>query len=103
MVAILILLFLTDIGLGFVVWNLLRKLETADDDFEEMEKQYTETQKVIQLMDEKIQNSMEKMKSLDRIGAFQADDETGYVFKEMYSIIEELDKYYGETKEEPIN
>jgi peptidoglycan hydrolase CwlO-like protein len=103
MVTILILLFLTDIGLGFVVWNLLRKLETADDDFEEMEKQYTETQKVIQLMDEKIQNSMEKMKSLDRIGAFQADDETGYVFKEMYSIIEELDKYYGETKEEPIN
>jgi len=103
MVTILILLFLTDVGLGFVVWNLLRKLETADDDFEEMEKQYTETQKVIQLMDEKIQNSMEKMKSLDRIGAFQADDETGYVFKEMYSIIEELDKYYGETKEEPIN
>jgi len=103
MVTILILLFLTDIGLGFVVWNLLRKLETADDDFEEMEKQYTESQKVIQLMDEKIQNSMEKMKSLDRIGAFQADDETGYVFKEMYSIIEELDKYYGETKEEPIN
>jgi len=103
MVTILILLFLTDIGLGFVVWNLLRKLETADDDFEEMEKQYTETQKVIQLMDEKIQNSMEKMKSLDRIGAFRADDETGYVFKEMYSIIEELDKYYGETKEEPIN
>jgi len=103
MVTILILLFLTDIGLGFFVWNLLRKLEMADDDFEEMEKQYTETQKVIQLMDEKIQNSMEKMKSLDRIGAFQADDETGYVFKEMYSIIEELDKYYGETKEEPIN
>ena len=100
MVTILILLLLTDIGLGFFVWNLLRKLETADDNFNEMEKQYDESQKVIQFMDEKIQNAMERMKSIDRIGSFEANDETGYVFREMYSIIEELDMYYGEKTEE---
>lgn len=100
MVTILILLLLTDIGLGFFVWNLLRKLETADDNFDEMEKQYNESQKVIQFMDEKIQNAMERMKSIDRIGSFEANDETGYVFREMYSIIEELDMYYGEKTEE---
>jgi hypothetical protein len=100
MVTILILLLLTDIGLGFFVWNLLRKLETADDNFDEMEKQYDESQKVIQFMDEKIQNAMERMKSIDKIGSFEANDETGYVFREMYSIIEELDMYYGEKTEE---
>jgi hypothetical protein len=100
MVTILILLLLTDIGLGFFVWNLLRKLETADDNFDEMETQYNESQKVIQFMDEKIQNAMERMKSIDRIGSFEANDETGYVFREMYSIIEELDMYYGEKTEE---
>jgi hypothetical protein len=100
MVTILILLLLTDIGLGFFVWNLLRKLETADDNFDEMEKQYNESQKVIQFMDEKIQNAMERMKSIDKIGSFEANDETGYVFREMYSIIEELDMYYGEKTEE---
>jgi exonuclease VII small subunit len=100
MVTILILLLLTDIGLGFFVWNLLRKLETADDNFDEMEKQYDESQKLIQFMDEKIQNAMERMKSIDKIGSFEANDETGYVFREMYSIIEELDMYYGEKTEE---
>jgi hypothetical protein len=100
MVTILILLLLTDIGLGFFVWNLLRKLEPADDNFDEMEKQYDESQKVIQFMDEKIQNAMERMKSIDKIGSFEANDETGYVFREMYSIIEELDMYYGEKTEE---
>jgi hypothetical protein len=100
MVTILILLLLTDIGLGFFVWNLLRKLETADDNFDEMETQYNESQKVIQFMDEKIQNAMERMKSIDKIGSFEANDETGYVFREMYSIIEELDMYYGEKTEE---
>jgi len=100
MVTILILLLLTDIGLGFFVWNLLRKLETADDNFDEMEKQYDESQKVIQFMDEKIQNAMERMKSIDKIGSFEANDETGYVFREMYSIIEELNMYYGEKTEE---
>jgi hypothetical protein len=100
MVTILILLLLTDIGLGFFVWNLLRKLETADDNFDEMETKYNESQKVIQFMDEKIQNAMERMKSIDKIGSFEANDETGYVFREMYSIIEELDMYYGEKTEE---
>jgi hypothetical protein len=65
-----------------------------------METQYNESQKVIQFMDEKIQNAMERMKSIDKIGSFEANDETGYVFREMYSIIEELDMYYGEKTEE---
>ena len=50
-------------------------------------------------MQGRIQNAMDRMKSIDRIGSFEADDETGYVFREMYSIIEELDGYYGQKSE----
>ena len=38
---------------------------------------------------------------LDTKGAFEADDETGTVFKELYEVIEKLETYYAEeTKEE---
>lgn len=52
-------------------------------------------------MQERIQNAVDRMRSIDRIGAFEADDETGYVFREMFNIIEELDSYYGQKSEEP--
>jgi len=44
---------------------------------------------------------MKKMKQLDTRGAFEADDETGTVFKQLYEVIEKLETYYAEeTKEE---
>jgi len=99
MVTLLVILFLTDIVLGFFVWNLLRKLEAVEDSLDELEKEYTQADTILDSMQERIQNAMDKMKSIDRIGSFEADDETGYVFREMYSIIEELDGYYGQKSE----
>ena len=44
---------------------------------------------------------MKKMKELDTKGAFESDDETGTVFKQLYEVIEKLETYYAEeTKEE---
>jgi exonuclease VII small subunit len=99
MVTLLVILFLTDVVLGFFVWNLLRKLEAVEDSLDELEKEYTQADTILDSMQERIQNAMDKMKSIDRIGSFEADDETGYVFREMYSIIEELDGYYGKKSE----
>ena len=99
MVTLLVILFLTDVVLGFFVWNLLRKLEAVEDSLDELEKEYTQADRLLDSMQERIQNAMDRMKSIDRIGSFEADDETGYVFREMYSIIEELDGYYGQKSE----
>jgi len=99
MVTLLVILFLTDVVLGFFVWNLLRKLEAVEDSLDELEKEYTQADTILDSMQERIQSAMDKMKSIDRIGSFEADDETGYVFREMYSIIEELDGYYGQKSE----
>ena len=49
----------------------------------------------------RIDDSMKKMKELDTRGAFEAEDETGTVFKQLYEVIEKLETYYAEeTKEE---
>ena len=39
------------------------------------------------------------MKDLDTKGAFESDDdETGFVFKQLYEVIEKLEKYYAEEE-----
>ena len=77
----------------FTTWNLLRKNEATEDIVEEQENTISE-------IAQKIDKSMEKLKDLDTKGAFEADDETRTIFKQMYEIIEDLEKYYGqETKE----
>jgi hypothetical protein len=43
---------------------------------------------------------MQKMKDLDTKGAFENDDETGFVFKQLYTIIEKLENYYAEETKE---
>ena len=47
-----------------------------------------------------IDAAVARMKEIDRIGSFEADDETGFIFKEMYQIIEDLETYYGEKGDE---
>jgi len=100
MVALLVILFLTDIVLGYFVWNLLRKLEKTEEDLDTLVKEYTQVEGILDTMQERIQNAVDRMRSIDRIGSFEANDETGYVFKEMFNIIEELDNYYAEKSEE---
>lgn len=92
-IAILILSIFT-IVLGYTTLNLLRKNEVVEDVVEEQEL-------LISNIAAKIDESMFKMKEIDRIGSFEADDETGIIFKNIYEIISELENYYGtETQEE---
>jgi hypothetical protein len=77
----------------FTTWNLLRKNEATEDVVEEQEN-------TISTIAQKIDKSMEKLKDLDTKGAFEADDETGTIFKQMYEIIEDLEKYYGQEAKE---
>ena len=90
-------MFLTDIVLGFFVWNLLRKLEAVEENLDELEKEYTQADTLLDSMQGRIQNAMDRMKSIDRIGSFEADDETGYFFKEMKEIVNDIAVYFGET------
>jgi len=93
-IIVISVLSLSTLVLGFTTWNLLRKNEATEDVIEEQEE-------LIANIASRIDNSMEKMKDLDTKGAFEADDETGTVFKQLYEVIEKLETYYAEeTKEE---
>ena len=91
MIITLILLSITTIVFGFTTWNLLRKNEATEDVIEEQEQ-------VMSFMATKIDESLSKMKELDKIGSFESDDETGFIFKNLYEIISELENYYAEEE-----
>jgi len=93
MIITIILLSITTIVFGFSTINLLRKNEAYEDAVEEQEV-------LISDIADKIDSSMARMKEIDKIGSFEADDETGFIFKNLYEVIEELEKYYGTQKEE---
>ena len=93
MVITIIILSITTIVFGFSTINLLRKNEAYEDVVEEQEL-------VISNTANRIDESMARMKELDKLGSFEADDETGFIFKNLYEVIEELEKYYGAKEEE---
>tara|TARA_B100001564_G_C20478299_1_gene595871 strand:- start:136 stop:417 length:282 start_codon:yes stop_codon:yes gene_type:complete len=89
----IIILSITTLVFGFTTWNLLRKNEATEDIVEEQEKTISDFAKLVD-------DSMQKMKDLDTKGAFENDDETGFAFKQMYTIIEKLEGYYAEETQE---
>jgi hypothetical protein len=93
MLVTIIILSLLSIILIFTTLNLLRKNEAYEDVVEEQEV-------LIADIASKIDSSMKQMKDLDNLGSFEADDETGFIFKNLYEVIGELEKYYGSEEKE---
>ena len=67
---------------SYIVWNLMRKtemLETWIEDFNDM---------IISVNDE--------LKVIDSMGSFEADDETGTIFKQIQETVNQLNDMRGE-------
>lgn len=93
MLVTIIILSVVSIILIFTTLNLLRKNEAYEDVVEEQEV-------LIADIASKIDSSMKQMKDLDKLGSFESDDETGFIFKNLYDVIEELENYYGSEEKE---
>tara|TARA_R110000803_G_scaffold59522_4_gene118217 strand:+ start:1736 stop:2017 length:282 start_codon:yes stop_codon:yes gene_type:complete len=93
MLVTIIILSITTLIFLFGVINLLRKNEAYEDVVEEQEV-------LISDIASKVDDSMKKMKEIDTIGSFEADDDVGFIFKSLYEVIEELERYYGSKEEE---
>jgi hypothetical protein len=67
----------------FIIKNMLRKYELLESEVELydifLERVYM-----------KLKTSYDRMKKVDRIGAFQSDDETGVIFSEIKLAMEEI-------------
>lgn len=99
MIWILTLLLILITILGYTTFNLLRKNELYEISIDEFELELDEQEKLISNIATKIDESMIRMKEIDTIGSFEADDETGVIFKNIYDIISELENYYGKETE----
>ena len=67
---------------SYIVWNLMRKtemLETWIEDFNDV---------IISVNDE--------LKVIDSMGSFEADDETGTIFKQIQETVNQLNDMRGE-------
>jgi hypothetical protein len=95
-----ILLLLVVCVLLYSTYNLLNKYEALEAEYDILYAEYEMAETQLSNMAGHIDAAISRMKEIDRIGSFEADDETGFVFKEMYQIVEDLEVYYGETSGE---
>jgi hypothetical protein len=86
--------FSVNVILGFVIYNLLRKLELHEDVISELEISNEEFELLFNDMKQSLNSSTSKMRQIDRLGSFESDDETGYVFKELKGIVEQLNERF---------
>ena len=72
--------------------NLLRKLEAIEDYVSDLENSNTEYYTFFDSMKKRMNQSNSKLKQIDRLGSFEADDETGFIFRELKDIVEKLNQ-----------
>jgi hypothetical protein len=79
MVFVILGLSIIVIVLGYVIYNLLRKLETAEDILYSYLEYLDKISRIIEISDK-------KLKEIDHKGSFQSDDEVGFIFKQIKEI-----------------
>lgn len=72
----------------FIVWNLLRKLDAMHSENEEL------YNTMVELYGD-LHRTFKEMKAIDHRGGFEAEDETGAIFKDLKSVINKLEDKYG--------
>jgi len=95
-ITIIILSILLSVSI-FVNINLTKKYEELETMSEESVDTLLENEKFLTELKNRIMSQRSYLRQLDRIGAFEADDETGYFFKEMKEIVNDIVIYFGET------
>ena len=76
----------------FVNINQLRKQEAQSDYIEELEKSNTDYYQFFTTLKSRMNESNSKLKQIDRLGSFEADDETGFAFRELKDIYDDLNR-----------
>lgn len=79
MTVVVILLCLIVCTMGYIIWNLLNKVEKSEDLIEFQNK-------FIESLYTQSVEAYDKLKEIDTLGAFEADDEVGYFFKQLKNI-----------------
>ena len=93
MIATIIILSIVVVLLVFGIYNLLRKNEALEDEL-------YNSDAYIQSVYDSMKNAYNRMIKIDRLGSFESDDESGYIFDEIKSSMENLNEKYNLDGEE---
>ena len=93
MIAAIIILSIVVVLLVFGIYNLLRKNEALEDELDNSDA-------YIQSVYDSMKNAYNRMIKIDRLGSFESDDESGYIFDEIKSSMENLNEKYNLDGEE---
>lgn len=88
---LLFILFIIAIVEAFVIANLLKKVEIYEDDIE-YKNQFFDKLKLL------VEESSDKMKTMDSLGLYESDDETGFFFRNIKNISVTLSGYFLKYK-----
>jgi hypothetical protein len=84
------ILSITAIVLAITTYRLMKRVEQMEDYVTEVEKSNNEYFKFFSQLKTRVTDSYSHLKNIDRLGSFESDDETGYVYKELKKVIEAL-------------
>lgn len=84
---IIIILILFAVSL-YALYNILVK-------YEEIEDELGETDGLLLSLYNDLNSAYDKITKLDRLGSFESDDETGYVFKQLKNSINTINEKYN--------
>jgi hypothetical protein len=93
---VIVILSVLTILFGYTTYNLLRKNERLEDDL-------NETDSFVVSIFSDLEKAYQRMQSVDTLGSFEADDESGFIFDKIKDILEEINNEYnvdGETQTE---
>ena len=91
MTTIIILSVILTISI-LINFNQMRKQEALEEYIDELENSNTEYYQFFTTLKARLNESNSKLKQIDRLGSFEADDETGFIFTELRDIIDDLNK-----------
>ena len=74
----------------FININLFRKNEAQEEYINELETSNAQYDEFYQYLRRRLDESYSKIKQIDRIGSFEADDETGWIFKTIKDIVNQF-------------
>lgn len=90
----IVILSVLTILFGYTTYNLLRKNERLEDDLNDADE-------FVLSIFSNLEKAYERLQSVDRLGSFEADDESGFIFDKIKDILEEINNEYdlnGETQ-----
>ena len=76
--------------LSVTIYRLMKRIETMEDYVDDVEKSNDEYFNFFTSLKTRVTDSYSHLKNIDRLGSFESDDETGYIYKELKKVIEAL-------------